>query len=85
MWAAQAVALNWPEAIRYNAWKRSRLRGWASCSEARRKSSTVCRHFAVWTSIIRLPRARSWVGRSLTLILTLCPATETPGFNLIEF
>jgi hypothetical protein len=79
MWAAQAVALNRPEAIRYKAWKRSRLRGCASLSEARRKSSSVCRHFAISTLIIGLLRAGSWSGRSLTAILPLRPATETPG------
>jgi hypothetical protein len=67
MWAAQVVALSWPEAIRYKAWKRSRLRGWASLREARRKSSTACPHLARSTLSIGPLRAGSWSGRSLTL------------------
>src|SRR5262245_49987668 len=82
-WAAQAVALSWPEAIRYSAWKRSRLRGCAACSEARRKSSSVCCHFAISTLIIGLLRAGSWSGRSLTPMLRRRPATETPDLILI--
>src|SRR5215813_6153666 len=51
MWAAQVVALKCPEAIRYNAWKRSRLRRCVVCTEARRKSSRLWPHLArsTWT------------------------------------
>jgi hypothetical protein len=79
IWAAQVVALNCPEAIRYKAWKRSRLRGCASRSEARRKSSTVCPHFAVSTLIMGLLRSGAWSRRLLAPILSRRPATETPG------
>src|SRR5262249_33695526 len=50
---------------------------------ARRKSSTVCCHFAVSTLIIRLLRAGLWSGQLLPPILSLPCATETPGFILI--
>src|SRR3954452_5773584 len=53
MWAAQVVALKCPEAIRYNAWKRSRLRRCVVCTEARRKSSRVWPHLAISTRTIR--------------------------------
>src|SRR6516165_6282212 len=56
MWAAQVVALKSPEAIRYNAWKRSRLRRCVVCTEARRKSSRLWPHLAISTRTIgRLP------------------------------
>src|SRR5262249_35498867 len=58
MWAAQAVALRRPEAIRYRAWKRSRLRGWAACREARRKSSRLWPQRAICTRTIGLLRRR---------------------------
>src|SRR5689334_1397642 len=52
MWAAQAVALKRPEAIRYRAWKRSRLRACGASTEARRKSSGVWPHLAQSTRTI---------------------------------
>src|SRR5215210_4995287 len=84
MWAAQVVALNRPEAIRYNAWKRSRLRRCDICTEARRKSSRAWPHLAISTRTIgRLPGGDE-LGCSLPRSYPNIPGTKTPGLNQIE-
>src|SRR5262245_21400140 len=56
MGAAQEVAWKSPEAIRYNAWERSRPRRWGVGTEGRRKSSKLRPHWAISTRTIgRLP------------------------------
>src|SRR5262249_12978178 len=59
MWAAQVVALNRPEAIRYKAWNRSRLRRCGVSSEARRKSSSSWPHLDISTRI--MGRTPGWL------------------------
>lgn len=44
--------MNWPAAMKYRAWKRSRVRGWDAPTEVRRKSSGVWPHLAVSTRTI---------------------------------
>src|SRR5690606_28386800 len=44
--AAHCVAFVWPAPISYNARNRSRVRGCSASTDSRRKSASVCPHFA---------------------------------------
>src|SRR6478672_6015538 len=86
MWAAQVVALNCPEAIRYRAWNRSRVRRCGSRTEASRRSASVWPHLAMSTQIIGRLRGGGWPGcpRSQAYLLTperKLPVSSGAGFR----
>src|SRR5262245_11494984 len=51
-----------------NVGKRSRVRGWAACREARRKSSRLWPHLAISTRTIAHPRCGSLIGLYLRIV-----------------
>src|SRR6476620_9140554 len=90
MWAAQVVALNCPEAIRYRAWNRSRVRRCGSRTEASRRSASVWPHLAMSTQIIGRLRGGGWPGcpRSQAYLLTperKLPVSSGAGFSWLSF
>src|SRR4051812_34090814 len=81
MWAAQVVALNRPEAIRYRAWNRSRVRRCGAPTEASRRSSSVWPHVAISTRIIGRLRGGGWPGCPRSRSYTPTPERKLPVSN----